>query len=112
MMLLVACKTDMRKIGKIFPGRPDREFAKVLANASPDFRQGWEDGCTVGMSGGSNSFYKMFYQNNAIDGFKTMDSPVYSEAWSNGMWYCYRYDQIKNGADGPTIWGSMFGGYR
>jgi len=102
----------MREIGRKFPERPDASFKERLASASPDFQQGWEDGCNVGMSGGSNTFYKIFYQSNAIDGYKSMESPQYNEAWNNAMWYCYRNDQIKQGAQASSIWGSFFTGYR
>lgn len=108
-----ACsEKELRNFARIFPERPDRYFQKELAEAPPEFRQGWEDGCTVGMSGGSSVFYKVFYQNNAIDGYKAMESPVYNEAWNNAMWYCYRFDQIKNGADASPLWSSVFSGYR
>lgn len=113
LLFLAGCsEKKLRDFARHFPDRPDRYFQKEMAAAPPDFRQGWEDGCNVGMSGGSNVFYKMFYQNNAIDGYKAMESPVYNEAWNNAMWYCYRFDQIKNGADASPVWGSVFSGYK
>ncbi len=103
---LCGCK---KSVAKIFPNRPDREFVEELRDASPEFKQGWEDGCEVGMSAGSNTFYKMFYRSNASDGYKMTSSTDYKTAWGNAFWYCYRYDHIKQ--DRP-IWGSVFGGYR
>ena len=60
-LLVTGCN---REIGRIFPNRPDTEFAEDLKTASPEFRQGWQDGCEVGMSAGSGTFYKMFYSQN------------------------------------------------
>lgn len=101
--------TKVREIGRKFPDMPNRKFLKVLAEASPEFQQGWHDGCITGMSGGANTFYKMFYQSNLVDGYKTTSSTEYSSAWGNAFWYCYRYTEIKHGS---SIWGSWFSGYK
>jgi hypothetical protein len=95
------------KIAEYLPERPLHKMDKSIANASPEFRQGWHDGCNVGMSGGSNTFYKMFYRSNKIDGYKMAYSPEYKTAWGNAYWYCYRHDYIKQKS---SIWGSTFGG--
>lgn len=94
---------------KYLKGRPSAEFMKSFADASPEFLQGWEDGCETGMAGGSNTFYKMFYRNNAMDGYKMTSSSEYKTAWGNAFWYCYRYDAVK--AKSP-IWSTMFGGHK
>lgn len=104
-LLLTSCKREM---GRIFIERPDTAF-DFDDSASVDFRQGWDDGCEVGMSAGSNTFYKMFYRSNKIDGYKMVGSSDYKNAWNSAFWYCYRYDYIKH--DG-SIWGSPFGGYK
>jgi hypothetical protein len=96
-------------ISKILPERPGTEFQKDLEKASPEFRQGWTDGCEVGMSAGSNTFYKMFYKNNAVDGYKMAYSSEYKTGLSNAFWYCYRKDYIKLKS---SIWSSTFSGYR
>lgn len=101
---LTACA---RSIANIFPNRPDGEFQEDLKSASPEFQQGWADGCETGMSAGSNTFYKMFYRNNAVDGYKMTDSNDYRTAWGNSFWYCYRYDYIKHKS---SIWSSFFKG--
>jgi hypothetical protein len=106
MLIVSACN---REIGRIFPNRPDTEFTEDLKTASPEFRQGWEDGCEVGMSGGSGTFYKIFYSNNKVDGYKMTGSSDYKNAWGNAFWYCYRYDYVKQSS---SIWGSTFGGYK
>ncbi len=108
--LLLACLGSCTyKTSKILPGRPSKEFQESLAEASPEFAQGWQDGCEAGMAGASNTFYKMFYRNNAVDGFKMGSSNDYSTAWNNAFWYCLRYDSIKQAS---SMWGSTFGGYR
>ncbi len=77
------------------PGKaPSKHYEQDLKNASPDFKQGWEDGCETGMSGGSNSFYQTFYKANKQDGYKFTYSPDYKTAWSNAFWFCYRSDYV------------------
>lgn len=112
LLLLILPITTSCKYGiarAIFPERPDSAFAEDLQKASPDFRLGWRDGCEVGMSAGSNTFYKMFYRNNASDGYRMTSSSDYKTAWGNAFWYCYRHDYVKQKS---SIWGSMFKGYQ
>lgn len=97
-----------RKIADIFPERPDKSF-EADESWSPEFKQGWKDGCEVGMSAGSNTFYKPFYRNNAVDGYKMTSSSEYKNAWGNAFWYCYRRDYIKLKS---SLWGSYFSGLR
>ena len=104
--LLSSCSTSL---AKYLPDRPDKQFKESMKDSSPEFAQGWKDGCEVGMSSSSNTFYKMFYRNNAIDGYKMGSSSDYSTAWGNAFWYCMRSDSIKHGS---STWGSVFGGYK
>ncbi len=108
-LLLIFCQTSCQKwvADKFLPERPNREFADAMKDATPEFRQGWQDGCEVGMSSASNTFYKMFYRNNVVDGYKMTSSSDYKTAWGNAFWYCYRYDYIKQKS---SIWGSVFSG--
>jgi hypothetical protein len=73
---------------------PSKFFSKSLEGATPDFKQGWADGCEVGMSGGSNSFYQMMYDSNKQDGFKFSYSKEYRIAWERAFWFCYRTDFV------------------
>ncbi len=101
-----------KKIAIIFPERPNRELKNNFIDdkdSSPEFKQGWKDGCETGMAGGSNTFYGAFYDNNKADGYKMTTSGDYANAWGAAFWYCYRVDYIKQKS---TIWGSVFGGYR
>lgn len=106
LILLSSCAYEA---SLLFPNRPSQEFKEAIAEGSPEFAQGWKDGCEVGMASGSNTFYKMFYRSNAVDGFKMGSSSDYATAWSNAFWYCIRYDSIRQGS---SIWSSVFGGYR
>lgn len=76
-------------------------------DATPEFRQGFEDGCETGMSAGSNTFYKMFYRSNKVDGYKVVSSDDYKTAWGFAFWWCYRKDHLKTV---QKVWGSTFGG--
>ncbi len=102
-LALASCS---KKIAEFLPNRPSANNIKFSAGASVEFKQGWEDGCEVGMSAGSNTFYKMFYRNNAADGYKMTSSSDYKTAWGNAFWYCYRHDAIKQ----TSVWGSFFKG--
>jgi hypothetical protein len=73
---------------------PTKFFKKDLKNASPDFKQGWEDGCESGMSGGSTSFNQNFYKANKQDGYKFSYSKDYKTAWGSAFWFCYRSDSV------------------
>lgn len=106
-LMISSCSS---KIDQYLPERPSRSFVGDLeGEASPEFLQGWKDGCEAGMATGSNTFYKMFYRVNKVDGFKMVSSGDYSTAWSNAWAYCVRYDAVKQKS---SIWGSTFGGYR
>ena len=105
-MLITLLSSCDNKITKIFPNRPNNEFD--LDNPSPDSELGFQDGCEAGMSAGSNSFYKMFYRSNKIDGYKIAGSKDYKTAWGIGWWYCYRYDYIKHKSG---LYGSFFRGH-
>lgn len=101
-------------IAKIFPERPINELPKDQDpmrsdDTSPEFKQGWADGCEVGMSTATNTFYKLFYDTNKADGYKMMNSSDYRAAWTAAFWYCHRVDYVKNSS---SVWGSMLGGYR
>jgi hypothetical protein len=101
-----------KSIAKIFPERPNNELSNDPAkdkDASPEFRQGWADGCEAGMGSSSNTFYQMFYDNNKADGYKMMSSGDYRAAWSAAFWYCQRHSYVKAKS---SIWGSTFGGYK
>lgn len=109
LLLLLVLSSCQSYMAKILPDRPSKEFHDAMAEGSPEFAQGWKDGCESGMSAGSNNFYKMFYRINKVDGFKMTSSNDYGTAWSNAFWYCVRYDYIKTKS---SIWGSTFGGYK
>ena len=105
LLVTSSCQTYM---ADFFPGRPDKR-SKVDDDASVEFKQGWKDGCETGMSGGSNTFYKIFYHSNKADGYKMTSSSDYKVAWGNAFWYCYRHDFVKQKS---SIWGSYFTGLR
>lgn len=101
-ILTASCK-DFRNEG------PQNAFKKDLARASPDFQQGWSDGCEVGRATGDDTFYRMFVSNNKVDGWKMAQSQDYKVAWSYGFWYCYRDDHIDQKS---TPFKSFFGGFQ
>ena len=87
---------------------PSRLYQKELEEeASPDFRQGWQDGCESGMKAGSNSFNQMFYKGNKQDGYKMAYSRDYQLGWRYAWWMCYRADYVDQKS---TIYSSFFKG--
>lgn len=112
LLLLIALSLfSCKKVRGVWhlPNMPVGEFPKTVKTSTPDFRQGWDDGCQVGVSAGGNWFYKSLYKTNAIDGYKMTSSPDYKSAWGTAFWFCYRYTYIKNKS---SIWGSIMGGLR
>lgn len=106
-LILCTISSCQSYVAEYLPERPTHKMDDSLTNASPEFIQGWRDGCETGMSAGSNGFYKIFYRNNKVDGYKIAGSPDYKTAWSNSFWYCYRHDYVKQKS---KIWSSIFGG--
>ncbi len=98
-----------KNIAKVLPNTADKEAPFNVRDASPEFRQGWKDGCETGISSGANTFYKSFYESNKVDGFKMSGSGEYRDAWGYAFWYCFRSSYVKNKS---SIWGSFFGGYK
>lgn len=63
----------------------DKQLKDETDKTTEEYRAGWKDGCEVGISGASNTFYKMFYRNNKIDGYRMSSSPEYRDAWDNSF---------------------------
>jgi len=108
LLLLLLTTSCLSGVADYLPNRPNHTFDEDLEHASLEFKQGWKDGCETGMSAGSNTFYKMFYAQNSVDGYKIANSSDYKTAWGNSFWYCYRYDYVKQKS---SIWGAIFRGY-
>lgn len=110
-IVLIVFVTDScsRKMQKLFPNLPDKKMKKQLEDSSPEFKAGWQDGCEVGISSGSNTFYKAFYQSNRVDGYRMAGSQDYRDAWEFAFWYCFRSTYIRQKS---SIWNSIFKGYR
>lgn len=104
-IFLVLASCNPRKM----PNTAPTEFPQMRKNATPDFRQGWEDGCETGSNSIANLYHKMMVYDNKIDGYKITQSNDYKTAWNFAWWYCYRYMHVKHKS---TIWGSFFGGYK
>lgn len=57
------------------PALPDKELRDETDKTTEEARIGWKDGCETGIAGASNTFYKMFYRSNKIDGYRMSSSP-------------------------------------
>ncbi len=104
--LLTSCTSRAQKF---LPSMVDKELKDETDKTTEEYRIGWKDGCEVGISGASNTFYKMFYRNNKIDGYRMSSSPEYRDAWDNAFWYCYRSTYIRQKS---SVWSSIMKGFR
>jgi hypothetical protein len=105
-LIVVNCSSKMQKT---LPGLADSDLKKELSETSNEYRQGWKDGCETGISGGANTFYKMFYRNNKVDGYLISYSSDYRDAWDYAFWYCFRSTYIRQKS---SLWSSFFKGFR
>ena len=97
------------KLQKALPSMPDKDLRDELNTNAREHNLGWKDGCETGISSGSNTFYKMFYRSNKIDGYLSATSSDYRDAWDMAFWYCYRSTYIRQKS---SLWGSIFKGFR
>lgn len=97
------------KMQKALPALADGELQEELANTSDEFSAGWKDGCETGISGGANTFYKMFYRSNRIDGFRMASSADYRDAYEYAFWYCFRSTYVRQKS---SLWSSIMKGFR
>ncbi|NBX52241.1 MAG: hypothetical protein EBT63_01125 [Proteobacteria bacterium] len=105
-LILPSCSS---KVQKYLPALADRDAKKELEDTSSEYRLGWQDGCETGISDGSNTFYKMFYRNNKVDGYLVSNSPDYRDAWDLAFWYCFRNTYIRQKS---SMWSSIMKGFR
>jgi hypothetical protein len=97
------------KAQKFIPSLADRKLQDETDKTTEEYRAGWKDGCETGISSGGNTFYKMFYRNNKIDGYRMSSSPEYRDAWDSSFWYCYRATYIRQKS---SVWSSIMKGFR
>lgn len=104
--LLTACTSGAQKY---LPSMVDKQLKDETDKTTEEYRAGWKDGCEVGISSASNTFYKMFYRNTKIDGYRMSSSPEYRDSWDSAFWYCYRSTYIRQKS---SIWSSIMKGFR
>jgi hypothetical protein len=105
-LLISSCASGTKKF---LPSMVDKELRDETDKTTEEYRVGWKDGCEVGISGASNTFYKMFYRNNKIDGYRMSSSPEYRDAWDSAFWYCFRSTYIRQKS---SLWSSIMKGFR
>lgn len=80
-MGVTGCASTFRPLGRLFDDMPQ--------DASPDYKQGWTEGCETGLSHMTNAYYQTFYK------FKVTESkikiPDYYLAWKDASAYCRHY---------------------
>jgi hypothetical protein len=103
---LNACTSGAKKY---LPSMADKQLQDETDKTTEEYRAGWKDGCEVGISSASNTFYKMFYRNTKIDGYRMSSSPEYRDSWDSAFWYCYRSTYIRQKS---SIWSSIMKGFR
>lgn len=60
-----------------------------------EYQQGWQDGCTSGLSVKTNDFYRTFYSYTMHN--ELLQDPYYYRAWKSSFDYCraYAYGALK-----------------
>ncbi len=61
-------------------------MAHAPEDATPQYKQGWEDGCGSGMAAYGNDVYKAAYEFKQDP--KMVNHPLYFRAWIDGYQYC------------------------
>jgi hypothetical protein len=79
---ITGCKYGYMDSGITKPGG----FRTELDYGSPDYRQGYADGCQSGYGGYGNSFNKMFSPWKQDPNQVT--NPVYYQVWKDAYTYC------------------------
>lgn len=91
MFLLSGCFIEEQMLYKPYP-------MADLPKGSPDFTQGWQDGCKTGFSSYGNPEYKMIYNftqdTTKIKPDEKGQPSVYHKAWRDGYNYCRHYSQV------------------
>lgn len=64
-------------------------------DGSPEYKQGWKDGCETGLSSMTNDYYRAFYQYR-VD-VNLVNNETYYRAWKDTFNYCrhYAYGTLK-----------------
>ncbi len=64
-------------------------FMPELPKGSPEFTQGWKDGCATGLSAYGNDMYKTVYRYRKTPEYET--NATYTGAWRDAYQYCRQY---------------------
>ncbi|MCB2081341.1 MAG: hypothetical protein H6908_02825 [Hyphomicrobiales bacterium] len=76
-------------------------MAHAPADAAPEFKQGWDDGCESGLHAYGNDYYRAFYKFK--QDLKMVRHPLYFRAWTDGYQYCRSFI---NRYLGDGFWGT------
>src|SRR4051812_30823475 len=87
--MLAGCEGKYFSDDSIFAPKPLKIGGPDKKKGSPDYLQGWDDGCKTGLSTMVNGYYKSFYGYKQ-DPYK-IDNPIYYKAWIDAYTYCRQY---------------------
>lgn len=75
-------------------GKPRPFNMGATPPGTPIFQKGWEDGCSGGLKGYGDDYYKMRYEFK--QDISLLDNPEYYKAWKDGYLYCrwYSYNWV------------------
>lgn len=87
--ILSSCVGAIAKDDSFFAPKPLRMGGPDKAKGSPEYLQGWDDGCKTGLSTMVPGYYKSFYK------FKQdpymINNSVYYKSWKDAYTYCRQY---------------------
>jgi hypothetical protein len=85
-------------------------IGKTPEGGSPEFTQGWEDGCESGIQAYGTDMYKMSY--TFKQDYELTKNPEYysawKDAWSYCRWYTFNWAKSWEGKGSAELQGSPF----
>jgi len=87
MLLMILTLAGCNSFDSDMPYKPG--LMPELPKGSPEFTQGWRDGCQTGLAVGGGDIYKSFYSWKRTPEFEKNDK--YLKAWKDGYEYCRQY---------------------
>jgi hypothetical protein len=88
-LTLSACVGKIFSSKNMFAPKPYKMGGPDKKDASPEYLEGWDDGCETGLSTMNPGYYKSFYAFKQ-DPYK-VDNEVYYKAWKDAYTYCRQY---------------------
>ena len=88
LFLLNGCWGKLFDENNLFAPKPFKMGMRT-EDAPEEYKSGWDDGCTTGLSTMVPGYYKSFYQYKLDPNM--LDNKMYYQAWKDAYTYCRHY---------------------